>query len=303
MKKALFTPDREFMNVHTRGTVSIRNIAKTVFTAVGFLVLAIFLSSLLLLLFQLILPDGKIWRAAEEYLCFLPFWLVIPLYKASKKDVLFPRNGASETYFLKPLLFGTLIGSILFVLCLLFPLCSDNLQLIRNSQFVPAALLPLWAAVFIQAGGEELFFRVFFQRILKKNSLSPFSAILIQAFLYSAAHAFNEGFSVTALGMLLFSGILYGIVYERTSSFFSIAAIHTIWNFAQAFVFGLPNSGETAEISLFTAVSSSDSATLTFDSRFGLEGAVTTLAVHLVFAGSILFADRKRLFKKKDEQN
>ena len=169
MKKELFTSDRDFMNVHTRGTVSIRNIAKTVFTAVGFLVLAIFLSSLLLLLFQLILPDGKIWRAAEEYLCFLPFWLVIPLYKAPQKDVLFPRNGASETYFLKPLLFGTLIGSILFVLCLLFPLCSDNLQLIRNSQFVPAALLPLWAAVFIQAGGEELFFRVFFQRMLKKK--------------------------------------------------------------------------------------------------------------------------------------
>ena len=67
-----------------------------------------------------------------------------------------------------------------------------------------------------------------------------------------------------------------------------------MWNFTQSFIFGLPNSGTPADISLFHLGEVLNTAgSLFYDPGFGVEGALPSLIVDLLIIAVILLLAKK----------
>ena len=69
-------------------------------------------------------------------------------------------------------------------------------------------------------------------------------------------------------------------------------AIHTMWNFTQNFLFGLPNSGIVSQGSFLHLDAAAGS--VFYDAVFGVEGALPAVLVDLALAVAVvLLAKRK----------
>lgn len=58
-----------------------------------------------------------------------------------------------------------------------------------------------------------------------------------------------------------------------------VMGIHTMWNFTQNFIFGLPNSGLVSAVSIFHMDAVNGVSNLVYDYGFGVEGAVPAVVV------------------------
>src|SRR6185369_14096246 len=98
---------------------------------------------------------------------------------------------------------------------------------------------------FLAAGAfEELLFRGFAFQALTHN-LGGAAAIGITAVFFGAAHIGNDNASVFSTINTILAGVWLGLAYLITRSLWLATALHYSWNFAMAFVFGLPVSGFT----------------------------------------------------------
>lgn len=98
---------------------------------------------------------------------------------------------------------------------------------------------------FVIAGAtEELIFRGFpFQALV--HNLGGARAVAITSLLFGLAHGSNPGASAFSTINTVLAGIWLGLAYLMTRSLWLAAALHWSWNFALAFIFGLPVSGFT----------------------------------------------------------
>ena len=98
---------------------------------------------------------------------------------------------------------------------------------------------------FIIAGAtEELIFRGFpFQALV--HNLGGARAIAITSLIFGLAHLSNPSASIFSTVNTILAGIWLGLAYLMTRSLWLATALHWSWNFAMAFVFGLPVSGFT----------------------------------------------------------
>ena len=70
--------------------------------------------------------------------------------------------------------------------------------------------------------------------------------------------------------------------------------IHTAWNYTQAMIFGLPNSGRVYPLHIFTIDSVRDGCWLGYDVGFGVEGSLLSVVELAVLAAVIIVLGRKR---------
>ncbi|HXI92056.1 MAG TPA: CPBP family intramembrane glutamic endopeptidase [Blastocatellia bacterium] len=98
---------------------------------------------------------------------------------------------------------------------------------------------------FVIAGAtEELMFRGFpFQALV--HNLGGARAIAITSLLFGLAHLSNKDASALSTVNTILAGIWLGLGYLMTRSLWLATALHWSWNFAMAFIFGLPVSGFT----------------------------------------------------------
>jgi membrane protease YdiL (CAAX protease family) len=96
---------------------------------------------------------------------------------------------------------------------------------------------------FVIAGGtEELIFRGFpFQALV--HNLGGARAVAITSLLFGLAHLSNKDASALSTINTILAGIWLGLAYLMTRSLWLATALHWSWNFAMAFIFGLPVSG------------------------------------------------------------
>lgn len=243
-------------------------------------------------------PSSSFFRAAGRYLCFIPYWIIIPSamqifrsFHVLSRDFM-PR----DTKRIRRLFIGVIAGFLLAGVCTLIPLLDRSAVLKLNSSFHLLSFPVLFLCILIQAGAEELLFREFLQQCLENCTAPRWVPIILPAFLFAAAHISNAGISFTAIFVLFSSGVLYGLVFHRSGSFWAAAGMHAAWNFCQSIIFGFPNSGVPAEYSLYTA-NAVRGKTISYDPFFGIEASLSTLAI-IWF--SILFF--YSLFSKKQSK-
>src|SRR6185369_4059248 len=97
---------------------------------------------------------------------------------------------------------------------------------------------------FVRVAGaiEELLFRGFAFQALVHNT-GAFAAIAFTSILVGLAQWRNAHATVFSSINTLLAGVWLGLAYLMTRSLWLATALHYSWNFAMAFLFGLPVSG------------------------------------------------------------
>ena len=126
-------------------------------------------------------------------------------------------------------------------------------------------------------------------------------AVGVSAAVFALLHISNSGLSVLALVNLFLFGAFAGIYFLWRGSIWGAAAIHSMWNFAQGNLFGIPVSGTAAGDSVLRCISA-DELKLWNGGSFGLEGSLAVTLVLLIAISCVLFIHLSGSGRKKVEQ-
>ncbi len=99
---------------------------------------------------------------------------------------------------------------------------------------------------------EETLFRGFLFRLIAMVG-GTWSALVVTAALFGAAHAANPGATLaSSAAIAVEAGILLGVAYALTGRLWFAIGLHAGWNFAEGSIYGMSVSGLQATPALFT---------------------------------------------------
>ena len=193
------------------------------------------------------------------------------------------KRGAVAEYAL-----GLVGGLLMFGGAVLLCFLSGTLSLQISKQPPSVGFLVLFLAGFlIQGMSEELLCRSFLMVSLSR-SWSFRSCAILNALFFSILHLGNSNVSVIALVNIFLFGLFASFLTLRRGSIWMVGAVHSMWNFAQGNLFGIPVSGIRGTPSpLSSHLAEGTWQELINGGAFGLEGG---LAVTLVLAVSCAIA-------------
>lgn len=207
---------------------------------------------------------------------------MIDTFKPSRKGKSFKMLGA-----------GLLLGFLTNFFCILCALLHGDIKLYFDfsAPQIPLMLLAL-VSVFFQSTSEELWCRCYlYDRINVHYPL--WMAIVINGTLFGLLHLSNPGMSVMAMADLIICGVAYSLLRWYSGSIWMCFGIHTMWNFTQNFLFGLPNSGLVSEVSVFHLDAATGISNWIYSYEFGVEGAVPAVFIDLLLIVVILILAKK----------
>ncbi|MBR4575459.1 MAG: CPBP family intramembrane metalloprotease [Lachnospiraceae bacterium] len=214
------------------------------------------------------------------HVIFLAFLLLYALaVRKDRKYILsFARGGFGRN--IRYALAGAVTGFVLMGICVLSAASNGNLEIrpataVSIPFFVFAAL-----AVFIQATVEEIESRAFVFGKTNDEGVPLVLAIVTSAFFFSYIHAANPGFGWLPLTSIFVLGVLLALCYYYFGTIWFCCTAHMMWNFTQDFVFGLPDSGKPAVVSLFK--STANGSSFFYDETFGIEGSYMAIVVNIL---------------------
>ena len=200
---------------------------------------------------------------------------------------------ASQENTVKMLLLGLFLGFLTNFICILCAMIHGDVA------FAPAfspAMIPTFIyallMVFMQSTSEDLWCRGFmYERLCIHYPV--WMAILVNGVFFGALHIFNDGVTVVAIADIVICGISYSLVRWYTGSIWVAMGLHTMWNFTQNFIFGLPNSGLVSEVSIFRLDAANGVSNLIYDYGFGVEGAIPALMVDILLGVIVLILAKR----------
>ena len=174
-----------------------------------------------------------------------------------------PENRAR--YFFGGLMWGVALLSLLVFLLRACHLLVFDARLLNGAAIAHDGLL--WLAAFLLVAlKEELFSRGYLQFTLARglrsiyrwvfgaryaNALGFWTAALALSYLFGAGHSGNTGESPIGLLSAGLFGLLFCFSLWRTGSVWWAIGFHTAWDWAQSFLYGVPDSGLVARGHLF----------------------------------------------------
>lgn len=189
---------------------------------------------------------------------------------------------------------GLLLGFLTNFFCILCAIIHGDIKFewdFRAAQ-IPLMLIAL-LAVFFQSTSEELWCRVMmYERISVHYPL--WVAIVVNGVVFGLLHSFNDGITALAMADLIMCGLAYSLLRWYTKSPWACFGIHTMWNFTQNFIFGLPNSGLVSGASMFRVDALNAVSNLIYDYDFGVEGALPAVFIDLLLGGVCLYLGAKQ---------
>ena len=202
----------------------------------------------------------------------------------------FTKRGAGVEYVV-----GILGGVALFTLPVLLCMAAGTITLTLSE---PApSLLPLllcFVGFLIQGASEELLCRSYLMVSLSRG-LPPWACAAINALLFSLLHVGNPNVSAIALVNIFLFGIFASLLILRRGSVWMACAVHSMWNFAQGNLFGIPVSGLAGLPSPLRAeISGGGWQTLVNGGAFGLEGGLAVTVVLVAACVVVLLAPTKK---------
>ena len=233
---------------------------------------------------------------ASLYLGFVGIWivfaLVMAIFPASRKmlgKLLFVRDKRSLALFG----IGALLGFGINSACVVASVLLGNVSL-HFAAFEAGPFFLLLFAVFIQSGAEEVASRLFLYQKLARRYRHPVVPIVVSAAFFALLHGPNPGMTPVAFVQILVIRLLFAVLVCYYDALGACIAMHTMWNFTQNIIFGLPNSGVASLYSVFKLDAASSG--LFFDPVFGVEGSIgAVILLVLVLAGLIAYAKKRDL--------
>ena len=104
----------------------------------------------------------------------------------------------------------------------------------------------LWAGAFVAVGiFEESFSRGYAQATLAQG-LGFWPAALLNSLIFGAVHISNSGESALVVASVVCVAMFFCLTLWWTGSLWFAVGIHTGWDYAETFIFGVADSGEQA---------------------------------------------------------
>ena len=237
------------------------------------------------------------------YLGHVIFLAILLLYALAvskdRKYILSFTRGRPGHHF-KYALAGMVTGFVLMGICVFAAASNGNLEIrpaavVRIPVFVFAFL-----AVLIQSTVEEIESRAFVFGKMNDEGVPLVPATVISAFFFSYLHAANPGFGWLPLTSIFVVGVLYALCYYYFGTIWFCCTAHMMWNFTQDFIFGLPDSGKPAVVSLFnTTVNGSG---FFYDETFGIEGSYMAILVNVLACIVVIVIGRSIRKRRSTEE-
>ncbi len=234
---------------------------------------------------------------SRMYLGHLGIWIVIMIYLCINRHerpiiqtVTTKMKGNTPACLGLGLLFGLVLNGI----CALVAIQTGSINVSLVGLNI-AGLIFLLVCVFIQSSAEELIFRCYLYQCTLRTLKSPWIAILLTAGLFSLAHLFNPGVTFITVANTFLVGILFGLLVWKFDSPWAAFGAHTGWNFMQAIVIGLPNSGYTTPFALFGITPGTNLvAGFAYDPTFGLEGSGMATILLILACALVWYLGKKK---------
>ena len=200
------------------------------------------------------------------------------------------RRGAVNEYAV-----GLLAGLGLFGLPVLLCAVTGAVTLSPAADTSSLILLPLFFVGFlIQGMSEELLCRSYLMVSLARK-WPLWACAVTNALLFSLIHLGNPGVTAIALINIFLFGLFASMLTLRRGSIWMVGAIHSMWNFAQGNLFGVPVSGLTGSPSPLVAKMGEEGwQSMVNGGSFGLEGGLAVTAVLAVACVTVWFASTKK---------
>ncbi len=174
---------------------------------------------------------------------------------------------------------GALIGFCLMGICILAASAHGDIKIGPATSTNYSLFIFALVAVFIQASIEEVETRGFVFGKLTDGGVPLKWSVVASSFFFAYIHATNPGFGFLPLLSIFVVGLQYVLIYYYFGNLWITFAAHAMWNFTQDFIFGLPDSGKPAVVSIFNTTVSGSS--FFYDKDFGIEGSVMAILVNV----------------------
>ena len=231
---------------------------------------------------RVILPPSDSLEFLFIYLAFIGIDAAVLIYcylaeKPIFQGMLWQSRGGMRGNTPQRFLLGLLVGFLANGVCILAAFLHGDVRFSFGG-FRPLYLLAALICVLIQSGAEELLTRGYMLGALRERYNVPV-AVALNSLFFGALHLFNDGVTLLSVVNIVLVGVAMSLTVVYLDSLWICVAFHTMWNFTQNFLFGLPNSGIVAQGSLLHLEAASDS--LLYHAVFGVEGAVPATLVIL----------------------
>lgn len=137
-------------------------------------------------------------------------------------------------------------------------------------------VVPLIAAVLVQASTEEAMFRGYVLQVTG-TQLGGWTAVIVTSLGFAAAHM---DFHPFVMANIVLVAIVFAFLALRIGTIWLVCGIHCGWNWAQGNLFGIPVSGNPVDVSILRFAPDAGVAEWLTGGEFGVEGsAITTLVL------------------------
>lgn len=190
---------------------------------------------------------------------------------------------------------GLVVGFAMMAVIVLVGVITGSMSLTFNPEAATGAgigmLVLLFLGFVLQGMSEEVLCRGYFLVSLARKKGNMWMAVIVNAVAFAALHLGNAGIAPLAFVNLILFGIFASVYFVKRGNIWGIAAIHSIWNFAQGNIFGVLVSGNDFGTTIFKS-EINDSMTLINGGEFGLEGGILVTIVMVV--GTIIMLMTKQ---------
>jgi membrane protease YdiL (CAAX protease family) len=193
--------------------------------------------------------------------------------------------GLRRGHAVREYLVGAFIGLVLFSLAVLICVATGTMTY-EGFVLGSVGVLALFLCGFLVQGlSEELLCRGYFMvSLARKQSLVV--AIIISSCFFGVLHLANSNVQPLAIVNIILFGCFEGVYLLKRGNIWGAAAIHSLWNFAQGNIFGIPVSGmeKMESVFIFNPVPGGE---LLSGGAFGIEGG---LAATFVLVAALIIA-------------
>jgi hypothetical protein len=184
---------------------------------------------------------------------------------------------------------GLVLGPVMF-LAILLVLLAAGWASVGVGTIGARGLLAASVTYVLVAFSEEVFARGWVFQVLERGRGTR-AAVIGSALVFSALHAFNPGFGLTALVGLFLAGLLFAQAYIVTRQLWLPIALHLSWNFSEGPTFGFPVSGLPGE-GLLTVVPTGPEVVT--GGSFGPEAGLVVILGIAIASGVLYVLGRRR---------
>lgn len=187
---------------------------------------------------------------------------------------------------------GLIIGLAMFGLAYGIIILSGQAEFIGfNSNISVWMLLLFFVGFLIQGMSEEILLRGYYLVSAATGGNIPL-AVFASSAAFALFHLGNSGVSIMAVLNIFLFGLFAALYFIRRGNIWGIAAIHSMWNFAQGNIFGCEVSGNNMGSSIIETVQVG-SNTMFNGGAFGPEGGLGVTIVLFVGIVILLFMKNK----------